>query len=276
MKRSRSPDEAPPDSAALLTTHPNYGPESIPSSRAESEEAIEAPATKITELDLDDNNVTKIHMRCALPPHKEPQIFTTYDEYEAHYRNEHTNRCLECHKNFPSAHILILHIAEIHDSFVAVRRERGEKTYSCFVEGCEKVCSTPHKRQMHLIAKHAYPKNYFFCVTLHGIDGRCSLLLDSKKPRSKPYKPSKEKYQQQQQQQEKPLQEETITVPTAQTSTEPLQSPEEAGIPNQVNTKPEQKPDIEMEDLSTAMTSLRFAPRSIRFGHGKKSGFAKR
>jgi hypothetical protein len=30
-----------------------------------------------------------------------------------------------------------------------------------------------------------------------------------------------------------------------------------------------------MEDLSSAISSLRFVPMSVRFGRGKKAGFAK-
>lgn len=129
MKRSRLPDEAPPP---LVTIHPNNALPSAPISRASTEEAIEAPSAKITELDQEADYTNNIKMRCALPPHKEPQIFTSYDEHEAHYRNEHTNRCLECHKNFPSARLLTLHIEENHDAFVALKRERGEKTVSLF------------------------------------------------------------------------------------------------------------------------------------------------
>lgn len=30
--------------------------------------------------------------------------------------------------------------------------------YGCFIEGCERKCSTPQKRRMHLIDKHMFPK----------------------------------------------------------------------------------------------------------------------
>lgn len=69
-------------------------------------------------------------MKCSLPPHKQTLSFRTFEEYEIHYAKEHTHRCLECRKNFPTGHFLELHIEENHDSLVAVRRERGEKTVS--------------------------------------------------------------------------------------------------------------------------------------------------
>ncbi|KAG2017135.1 hypothetical protein GB937_005733 [Aspergillus fischeri] len=30
--------------------------------------------------------------------------------------------------------------------------------YSCFIEDCDRKCSTPQKRRMHLIDKHMFPK----------------------------------------------------------------------------------------------------------------------
>jgi len=69
-------------------------------------------------------------MKCSLPPHKDSLSFQTYEEYEAHYAKAHLNRCLECHKNLPSEHLLNVHFEECHDPFVAVKRDRGEQTVS--------------------------------------------------------------------------------------------------------------------------------------------------
>lgn len=69
-------------------------------------------------------------MRCFLPPHKDPLSFSTYAEYEVHYNKYHTNRCLECRKNFPSDHLLTVHIEECHDPLVAIKRDKGEHTVS--------------------------------------------------------------------------------------------------------------------------------------------------
>lgn len=66
-------------------------------------------------------------MHCSLPPHK-PLSFTSYEDYEVHYRQAHVNRCAECGRNFPTSHFLNLHIEENHDPLVGARRERGEKT----------------------------------------------------------------------------------------------------------------------------------------------------
>ena len=133
MKRSRSPEEAtrsPP--AAIAGDSPDCS-----WTLKSSESEVEGPATKIVELDSailaspsapQQGQQRQSTMKCSLPPHREGLAFTSYAEYESHYRKAHTNRCVECRKNFPSEHLLNVHIEECHDSFVAVKRERGEHT----------------------------------------------------------------------------------------------------------------------------------------------------
>ena len=66
-------------------------------------------------------------IKCFLPPH--PQIqFKDHEEFKAHYLKEHTHRCSECRKNFPTEHFLGLHTEENHDPLVEVRRAKYEKT----------------------------------------------------------------------------------------------------------------------------------------------------
>ncbi len=180
MKRSREPDEEP----------------SSPSTGSDDTGPAE-PRSKIVGIDAADETTS---MTCLL--HKQRLRFGSYEEYESHYSKEHLNRCLECKKNFPSSHLLGVHIEDRHDPLVLVRREKGEHTvgprpklllprpsselvltklsrqYSCFVEDCERKCGSPDKRRRHLIDKHMYPRNFFFAVTRDGIDGRRSLLED--------------------------------------------------------------------------------------------------
>ncbi|QSS54494.1 C2H2 zinc finger domain-containing protein [Histoplasma capsulatum var. duboisii H88] len=131
---------------------------------------------------LDDQNGDIEVMRCSLPPHKERVSFSSYEDYEVHYAQEHVNRCLECGKNFPTGHFLTLHIEELHDPIVASRRERGEKTFSCFVEGCNRKCSTSRKRRLHLIDKHQFPRLYNFSIVNTGIDQYNSMLRGGMAP----------------------------------------------------------------------------------------------
>jgi hypothetical protein len=97
-------------------------------------------------------------MRCALPPHKDAIEFQSHEDYEVHYLKEHTNRCSSCGKNFPTAHFLGLHIEENHNALRETLQAKGEKTYACLVEDCDRKCSTPQKRRLHLIDKHGFPK----------------------------------------------------------------------------------------------------------------------
>lgn len=124
MKRSREPEEATPvASTAALTDD----------TASATYQTAEPRNFKITELDdsAADDSLSPIAMRCSLPGHKEPLTFASYAEYEAHYTKTHTNRCSECRKNFPSEHMVNLHIEECHDAFAAVLREKGEHTVSC-------------------------------------------------------------------------------------------------------------------------------------------------
>ncbi|KAI1366989.1 hypothetical protein F5Y08DRAFT_337062 [Xylaria arbuscula] len=264
MKRSREPEEEYPTDTVGSFDDPQP---------AEEQEEI-YPAAKIAELDESVVDTSSdIAMRCSLPPHRDVLSFTTYGDYEAHYNKLHTNRCADCHKNFPSEHLLNVHFEDCHDVFAAVKREKGEHTYSCFVEGCDRKCRTPYKRRSHLIDKHMYPKNYFFALTKDGIDGRTSLLLDGGHHRRR-----------------------SSTATTASVSkTSPrrrslrqaeLSKPQEgeAREPSPVESRelprkapPAETLDVEMDNLAGAMSSLQFIPTSIKFGRGRgKAGFAKR
>lgn len=215
-------------------------------------------------------------MRCMLPPHK-PLNFNTYDEYESHYQQSHTNRCTECRKNFPSSHFLELHIAENHDPITATRRDAGEKTYACFVEGCEKVCSEWKKRRSHLVDKHGFPKNYDFLVVDHGIDGQRSMLrpgIDAQGHR----KSSRERARSNS----------SATEVTQTTKVISLGEKDEDPAPDTVKVAEVSKgngvkdvaatgsKDASVDDITTSMSSLNMVPRSITFGKRKgRSGFAK-
>lgn len=136
-------------------------------------ESIDHPA-KYSQTESEDHTQTAT-MRCLLPPHA-PLTFTSYASYETHYTSTHSNRCSSCRANFPTSHFLNLHISENHDPIIAAQRDRGEKTFTCFVEGCEKVCADWKKRRSHLVDKHGFPRNYDFLVVDSGVDGKRSML----------------------------------------------------------------------------------------------------
>ncbi|TGJ80685.1 hypothetical protein E0Z10_g8087 [Xylaria hypoxylon] len=261
MKRSREPEEEYPTDTTGFSDDLRL-------------KETARPATKITELDESAVDTTSdIAMRCSLPPHREALSFTTYGDFEAHYNKSHTNRCAECHKNFPSEHLLNVHFEDCHDIFAAVKREKGEHTYSCFVEGCDRKCRTPFKRRNHLIDKHMYPKNYFFALTKDGIDGRQSLLLDGGHRRRRSSTATAASVSKTSQRRQS-LRQVEISRPHGDEEKElvPVDSQKSPG-----KASPVPAPDVEMDDLAGAMSSLQFVPTSIKFGRGRgKAGFAKK
>lgn len=123
MKRSREPEEDSDPST------PNCDETGASTRR----DGSKAPAAKIVEIDPSSAAAepnSGVEMRCSLPGHREVLVFKTYDEFDSHYGKEHSHRCLECGKNFPSNYMLDLHHEECHDTLAALRREKGEHTVS--------------------------------------------------------------------------------------------------------------------------------------------------
>jgi len=90
--------------------------------------------------------------------------------------NPQVTECVECHNIFSNEYMLNLHITEFHDPITDIKRHRGEKTFVCLVEDCEKICLTWQKRKRHCIDAHDFPENYDFFIIRHGIAGRHTLL----------------------------------------------------------------------------------------------------
>ncbi|KAG6004872.1 hypothetical protein E4U21_000648 [Claviceps maximensis] len=220
----------------------------------------------LLDSDTEDEASHRTTMKCFLPPHREPLAFKTYQEYESHYNTFHTNRCLECRKNFPSEHLLSVHIEESHDPLVRIKRDRGEHTYSCFVEGCERKCLTHQKRRLHMIDKHMYPRNFFFGVTKDGIDGRRSLLNEKNHHRRRSSTASMTK--------------ESRSGAGITQAKEPGSTGKDDMSDQKSSRSTREEPqtnhsvDAEMAGLTGAMSALQFIPTSVRFGRGR-AGFSK-
>ncbi|KAL4870506.1 hypothetical protein BDV12DRAFT_165736 [Aspergillus spectabilis] len=185
-------------------------------------------------------------MHCSLPPHRGALSFASYEDYEVHYQQAHVNRCTECGRNFPTELFLNLHIEENHDPLAAARRERGEKTYGCFVENCERKCSTPRKRRMHLMDKHMFPKTYNFYIVNDGIDKQTSMLRSMQTHRRRLYStPSSPKEGRLRHRQTSISQSNPNSNPTLDTRLESRSN------------------EPEIADLEKSMSALRFVPASV-------------
>lgn len=207
-------------------------------------------------------------MQCSLPPHRQAVDFASIEAFELHYRKEHGNRCSACDKNFPSAHFLSLHIDENHNSLRAELQAKGEKTYACLVEDCERKCSTPQKRRLHLIDKHLFPKSYNFRVINTGIDQSTSMLTDSRHQRRRVS---------------------TTSAPADQVtrhrraSSQLLAATPELGVDtgstrvmrteadfSRPTTVPKSASNDSMDDLAKTMSALQFVPSSVQRHKAKK------
>ncbi|ELQ37996.1 C2H2 type zinc finger domain-containing protein [Pyricularia oryzae] len=231
---------------------------------------LDAPSPKIRELDCGGEGGTASPFRCTL--HPQPVVFRDYDDYHAHYNKQHVNRCHECRKNLPSDHLLSVHIEECHDAFLTARRDKGQHTYSCFVEGCDRKCRDPSKRRRHLIDKHMYPPNFFFDVVRYGIDGRQSLLCDvnAQQRHLKPKSDRQELQSGATLESEKQFDDHNNQIMAANVA-------EGVAVLEPVETQPAEK-DIEMNDaasLTGSMSALKLVPRSIMFGRSGRRGFTR-
>jgi len=268
VKRSRSP-EAEPESP---------DPSSTPLSPSAGARTIVQPeylkaqtnSSKISRTDPDSDSGEVLpapEMRCSLPPHRNTLTFATFEEYDVHYAKTHVNRCVECKKNFPTTHFLNLHIEENHDSLVSVRRERGEKTYACFVEDCDRKCSTPQKRRMHLVDKHAFPQDYDFFVVNDGIDRRSSMLRSGKHRRRSSAAKTEARNRQRSATMESTVIENGVVGNGMIDKSEIMKETGNVEVEEVRGASlGEQKEDDEMDGLSGAMSALKFVPTSVRFG----------
>lgn len=228
----------------------------------------EAHTPKYIHLDaIPSSSIQPKAMTCHLPPHP-PLIFPNYSAYEVHYHSSHTNRCTTCRANFPSPHFLALHITEHHDPLAASRRARGEKGFACFVEGCDKTCSQWKKRRSHLVDRHGFPRNYDFFIVDTGVDGRRSMLragVDARGHR----KSSREGRRRSGTE----TAENTPPTDLRGASVGDEEAEETLTWTPAVLTPAS---EVDLEQLTASMSSLKMVPRSVTFGKRKgKAGFAK-
>ncbi|BGP41749.1 hypothetical protein JCM10449v2_005740 [Rhodotorula kratochvilovae] len=106
----------------------------------------------------------------AAPPSYNWAVAKGRYEGREHYAGSGEEKELVCGRVFPDDRLLELHFTECHDEMAQLRRERGEKIFACFQPACTQLFATPKGRRLHLIEKHAYPSQFYFGVTIWGIE----------------------------------------------------------------------------------------------------------
>ena len=251
-KRSR--EDSPPPSPETASGSSSPTPSSAP-----------FHTTKYVQTTSADNHPSaRPAMKCSLPPHAETLSFPTFADFEIHYAKTHSNRCCECHRNFPTEHFLSLHISENHDPLAEARRARDEKTYRCFVEDCEKICSTAHKRRMHLVDKHMFPKSYDFRIVNSGIDKRSSMLRTRHRRSSSAASRALQRGQEKQTNGKH-----RSPGPSHAEGSTDTEEPTKGGDTSETSINGKE-PDI--DELTSTMSALNFVPPSVRFGRGGRRG----
>ena len=130
---------------------------------------------------------------------------------------------------------------------------------------------------MHLIDKHMFPKDYDFYVVNDGIDRRSSML------RSGRYRRHSSAAQHSNEIEKTRRRTSTMETVEAADREEPASNGQAAETEDPKKspaaTPPPTKEDVDMENMTGAMTALKFVPSSVRFGgrgRGRgRGGFAR-
>ncbi|KAL9586163.1 MAG: hypothetical protein Q9212_001084 [Teloschistes hypoglaucus] len=257
-KRSR--EDSPPAGARSTTDSPSL---SVYPSQSPSPLAVSS-SNSPTSAALDAFHSTKYHhlserpgsrsvaMKCSLAPHREVLTFDTFEAFEVHYAQIHTNRCSECHKNFPTDHFLGLHISENHDPLIEVQKAREEKT----------------KRRMHLLAKHFFPKDYDYFIVNDGIDKRSSMLRTRHRRGSSAASRALQRNHRLGGNNSKPETQDQIDQ-DKETLSENMTSESLPLKESPSETRASAPADV--DNLTSTMSALKFVPPSIRFGRGGRA-----
>ncbi|KAI9890559.1 MAG: hypothetical protein M1814_003899 [Vezdaea aestivalis] len=178
---------------------------------------------------------------------------------------EASQKCQTCALVLPSAHLLDLHISETHDSLTALRRERGERTFRCFVEDCERACSTARKRGWHVRDKHGLKLREFRGMGFWGEE------ISRRGLRPKEVEIGEDKgriagrrrgFVREVEDQGKAGEGSIATKSPASGSAAKLPSDDKARAKGPPSSK--ESPDTDMADLTTGLAALRFVPMSVQ------------
>ncbi|KAG8930076.1 hypothetical protein FRC02_004647 [Tulasnella sp. 418] len=244
------------------------------------------------------------NFQCSLPPTCNPPVHNPTQlansrELEQHFATYHSHVCTasipqhqsnrekQCGKVFPDTRFLDLHLIECHDPLTAVRQERGEKTFACFLPSCKGVFATPKGRRRHLIDVHGYPKEFFFSIINRGIGDLlikfgpgASLIRGEWHERPAPEEKSSAPNAQEKSINSDSMDAEPLSPVDSPLSRQPQseqQSPSSSEAPAdkispKSSTIPKTNVSSELEALTSSIGALSLVPSSIRFGRGGKRG----
>ena len=112
-----------------------------------------------------------------------------------------------------------------------------------------------------MIDKHTFPQNYDFFIVNYGLDHRQSMLRPERHPNiPRPQKPRKAKV--------KASDSDGGSLPSLQSK---VGFSEDVGLPQPELQNPVDS-DISMDDVTDAMSALKFVPRSVQLGRGASRG----
>jgi len=136
-------------------------------------------------------------------------------------------------------------------------------------EDCDRKCSTPQKRRMHLIDKHMFPKDYDFHIVNDGIDRRSSMLRSGKHRRRSSAAQHMTEIEERRRR--------NSILETVPSEKQNGSGETEAMKEENPETLPEGPEDVDMDVISGAMSALNFVPPSVRFGRGggRARGFSR-
>jgi hypothetical protein len=133
---------------------------------------------------------------------------------------------------------------------------------------------------MHLIDKHLFPKDYDFYVINNGIDQRSSMLRSGRHRRRNSAAQHRteieDRTRRRTSMRSKMTEEDSKTESSGDLNDS--EAPQSGSCDVQrVAISDGSRPDTDVDDLSGAMSALKFVPTSVRFGRGKgKGGFSRR
>lgn len=89
------------------------------------------------------------------------QSFSSITKLENHIYYCHRYQCSQCHKSFPSDHLLSIHLSERHDNYFRIMAKKLP-SFVCYVEDCKSVFKNLNDRKVHMINVHQFPESFEF------------------------------------------------------------------------------------------------------------------